>query len=369
MLANTGPEIGFSFEKIAPFLSDPLILIGFFVFLAFLIARLIIRSGLIPVLGSGEGFTILRIILRYGFILGLVIIVLGFLIKYRELSGKDKPTTVGTLVLNNQGGVVGAVNVHVGNAEADQELSATIGADNNVIISGNRQIIENLEITCVPFVAAKIFFNVGSGALYGPHLNLFSGIPFFVMDSDKGPTLTKIYLNDFFKAVTSLREAFIAKTLQMGRESEIEPTVGLIAKYDNRYSTNRVAFFLVERTDSRKIPKYSVRKVNRKDFEEDVDVEFAKDMRFTAELTAAAVFERYKKLLNDMGAPADDIFAEKRPALKDERDDYVPFDIGPPIKILIPPSADSDKSGSKKEGEVPALTNGSEVKRGMTPPR
>lgn len=75
-----------SFAGIAPYLKDPLILIGFFVFLFFGFGRLLIKSRLIPKLSQQHGYRVLQAFLFYGFVAGILIIALGFGIKYRELS-------------------------------------------------------------------------------------------------------------------------------------------------------------------------------------------------------------------------------------------------------------------------------------------
>lgn len=77
------------FEKIAPYLKDPLVLIGFFLFLAFLFCRFLIKQGIIPALRPTLGFKILRSILLYGFLLGLLLILLGFALKYREVQASE----------------------------------------------------------------------------------------------------------------------------------------------------------------------------------------------------------------------------------------------------------------------------------------
>jgi hypothetical protein len=77
------------FEKIAPYLKDPLVLIGFFLFLAFLFCRYILKQGIIPTLPPTLGFRILRTILLYGFILGLLLTALGFGLKYREIQAEE----------------------------------------------------------------------------------------------------------------------------------------------------------------------------------------------------------------------------------------------------------------------------------------
>lgn len=86
------------FEKIAPYLKDPLVLIGFFLFVSFLFLRTLVTKGIIPVLKQSQGFSILRQILLYGFIIGLVLIGLGFGLKYKELSKAEQINLVSLLV-------------------------------------------------------------------------------------------------------------------------------------------------------------------------------------------------------------------------------------------------------------------------------
>lgn len=78
------------FEKIAPYLKDPLVLIGFFLFLGFLFCRYILKLGIVPTLPPTLGFRVLRTILLYGFILGLLISALGFFLKYREIQSEER---------------------------------------------------------------------------------------------------------------------------------------------------------------------------------------------------------------------------------------------------------------------------------------
>jgi len=78
------------FEKIAPYLKDPLVLIGFFLFLGFLFCRYVLKQGIIPTLPPTLGFRILKIILLYGFLLGLLISGLGFYIKFRQLRADEQ---------------------------------------------------------------------------------------------------------------------------------------------------------------------------------------------------------------------------------------------------------------------------------------
>ncbi|MGD2093321.1 MAG: hypothetical protein PVH61_44585 [Candidatus Aminicenantes bacterium] len=74
------------FEKIVPYLKDPLVLIGFFLLLFFSFLRFLLKQKLIPPLTKKLGYKVLKTILLYGFIIGMAIIILGFGLKYRTLS-------------------------------------------------------------------------------------------------------------------------------------------------------------------------------------------------------------------------------------------------------------------------------------------
>lgn len=81
---SSASDVG-SFAGIAEYLQDPLVLIGFVLFLAFLFARQLLERGIIPPLGQTAGASILRAVLQYGFILALLVIILGFALRYRQL--------------------------------------------------------------------------------------------------------------------------------------------------------------------------------------------------------------------------------------------------------------------------------------------
>jgi len=82
------------FVKIAPYLKDPLVLAGFFLFLGFLFIRGILKAGIIPQLSLALGYRVLQRILLYGFIIALVLIAVGLILKYRELSEREQAAAV-----------------------------------------------------------------------------------------------------------------------------------------------------------------------------------------------------------------------------------------------------------------------------------
>ena len=86
------------FEQIAPYLEDPLVLIGFIVFLFLSFCRYLVKHGIFPQLEQTGALVILKLILSYGFIIGIVIIGLGFGLKYNELSKSEQLRAVSLIL-------------------------------------------------------------------------------------------------------------------------------------------------------------------------------------------------------------------------------------------------------------------------------
>jgi hypothetical protein len=86
-----------SFQHIAPYLKDPLVLAGFAIFLFFSFCRHLVKRGIIPQLNKTHGYKVVQAILLYGFLIGLVVLGLGFGLKYRELSREEQSRAVSML--------------------------------------------------------------------------------------------------------------------------------------------------------------------------------------------------------------------------------------------------------------------------------
>jgi len=71
-----------AFEKIAPYLKHPLVLIGFLLLLFSGIHICLIDSGIIPPLTQEAGSGIVYAFLKYGFVIALAVIVLGFALQF-----------------------------------------------------------------------------------------------------------------------------------------------------------------------------------------------------------------------------------------------------------------------------------------------
>lgn len=82
-------ELG-AFAKIAIYLKDPLVLSGFVVLIGFLVLRQLLQARIIPVLQQGQGYKLLRLVLSYGFVIGLAIVLLGMGLKYREMTKEEQ---------------------------------------------------------------------------------------------------------------------------------------------------------------------------------------------------------------------------------------------------------------------------------------
>jgi len=66
------------FLKIAPYLSNPLVLVGFCLLLLFAIHRALLKRGLLVQLSQRQSSAVLRMLLKHGFLVAIITIVLGF---------------------------------------------------------------------------------------------------------------------------------------------------------------------------------------------------------------------------------------------------------------------------------------------------
>lgn len=76
------------FADYARYLEQPLTLIGFVLLLLFGIHRALLRSGIIPPVSARSGSRIVQTLLRYGFIIALATIILGFALEFFKTSHK-----------------------------------------------------------------------------------------------------------------------------------------------------------------------------------------------------------------------------------------------------------------------------------------
>jgi hypothetical protein len=67
------------FGKVAPYLSNPFVLIGFALLALFSLYRLLIKNHIVPPIDDSAAPDIIKRMLRHGFLLTLAIIVMGFL--------------------------------------------------------------------------------------------------------------------------------------------------------------------------------------------------------------------------------------------------------------------------------------------------
>jgi H+/gluconate symporter-like permease len=80
-----------AFKEIAVYLRHPLVLIGFALLLVFSVHHSLIDAGIIPPLDQQAGSAVVQAILRYGFWIAIVVIVLGFSLQFfkqRRTSGR-----------------------------------------------------------------------------------------------------------------------------------------------------------------------------------------------------------------------------------------------------------------------------------------
>ncbi len=83
------------FEKIAPHLASPLVLVGFVLMLAYGVHWQLMKSGLLSKVDKKDSGLIIRLFLRYGFWLALTLLLAGFsLAAWTSWMEKEKVVSV-----------------------------------------------------------------------------------------------------------------------------------------------------------------------------------------------------------------------------------------------------------------------------------
>ncbi|MDD5274362.1 MAG: tetratricopeptide repeat protein, partial [Methylovulum sp.] len=108
-------EIISAFKEIAPFLTEPLVLVGFVLMMVFSVHKQLLKSGIIQPLPKKDGSQIVRLLLRYGFWLGVLIVLAGFGLKFYEKYSETKNTSI--------------ISVGDGNAIAGRDINIYSSSD------------------------------------------------------------------------------------------------------------------------------------------------------------------------------------------------------------------------------------------------
>jgi tetratricopeptide (TPR) repeat protein len=120
------------FAEYARYLQHPLTLIGFVLLLVFGIHRALLRSGIIPPVSQRHGSRIVQLLLRYGFIIALVTIVLGFGLEFFKTSHKglrpEDVTKVTTALTNYYLRSKQQQDAAFLNSVSDEEREKTVGS-------------------------------------------------------------------------------------------------------------------------------------------------------------------------------------------------------------------------------------------------
>lgn len=128
------------FSKIAPFLSHPLVLVGFVLFMLFGLFNALVKAKLIPTVTKEAGAGILHVILNYGFLIALITLLLGFMLQgiktyytHVENDGKaiqatyhDRANAAFSLILKEAASNLTSIGVTISSIDED-EMFAPFG--------------------------------------------------------------------------------------------------------------------------------------------------------------------------------------------------------------------------------------------------
>jgi hypothetical protein len=85
------------FVKIAPYLGNPLVLVGFGLMLVFGIHQALLKSGLLAKITSKETAGVLRLLVHYGFVIAVLLMFAGFGLAFvKQLQLRPEPAAIQT---------------------------------------------------------------------------------------------------------------------------------------------------------------------------------------------------------------------------------------------------------------------------------
>lgn len=128
------------FSKIAPFLTHPLVLVGFVLFMLFGLFNALVKAKLIPTVTKEAGAGILHVILNYGFLIALITVLLGFMLQgvktyyaHVEIDGKaiqatynDRANAAFSLILKEAASNLTSIGITISSLDED-EMFAPFG--------------------------------------------------------------------------------------------------------------------------------------------------------------------------------------------------------------------------------------------------
>lgn len=142
------------FENIAPFLSNPLVLIGFVVLIFFGLLRTLLKTGIIPPLPRTTGGDVLKQLLKYAFLIALLIILLGFGLEayklYKEPTSSEVVSEIKKL-LNP-----------IEDIEVTYKMSIPLGHDS--LNFYRKRLNTTISNVVSDFISKKVTFNSGNAA-------------------------------------------------------------------------------------------------------------------------------------------------------------------------------------------------------------
>lgn len=120
---------GAQFAKIVPYLANPLVLVGFCLFLLFGTYRVLLKRGLLSPLSQRQSSTVVRMILSNGFRISVVIMILGFAFAGFRVYQQTKSAPSQTPSIKQQTGACGS-NIAGDNNQATVDCEDKKGEPN-----------------------------------------------------------------------------------------------------------------------------------------------------------------------------------------------------------------------------------------------
>jgi hypothetical protein len=102
------------FKDVAPYLTQPLVLVGFVLLIVFGVYGALLKASIIPPLTPRAGGTMVQSLVRYGFVIALLVIVLGFAFAFYQTQQNHNPAQEISTIKQNATAAQGGTAANAG---------------------------------------------------------------------------------------------------------------------------------------------------------------------------------------------------------------------------------------------------------------
>jgi len=335
-----------SFEKIAPYIKDPLVLSGFALFIFFLIIRSFLGSEKVATASQRVSGRLLILLAKYGFILALLIISLGFYIRYTEIQAdeayaKEMASKVAKEVTESSS--------KIDDLKSDVEvlkppnISLEVDKSGNLQLSNSGGAIDNIQVLVVGYLYATLMPVCSCVNFPANHIFIDYAPPFSVQKKENGNEIS-VFTYDFFQKAVDVRNSFREYAAKKGFCGGISAQLMVSMQFDSAYTQEKQLYFSVgnEFSPIAAFRRTEYEKVGGRDFLSALEIKKNAHVKadFFKEIEFDSIWEAYvERDIKDKEKFAE-FLASKDPCEIKDIEGYTEFPMEP-IDIYVPNNTDN----------------------------